>query len=297
MSFASDYAALAAGPYPARSTGQVRDVETGLDYFGARYMASAQGRFTTNDPIKITFGHVHNPQKWNLYSYVVNNPLGFFDPDGKAEVRVTVRAYIPNAAFEAPKGLTWLGDGRGTSTSGDASHRVSSSFILESDPRKRQNPLVYTARPTSSGSQVSVDVGNTGGLIPRRQTATAVAAPRAEIHASRDIQGNAIAQVSLTGSDPLLPWAPPVKADLRVSLDPAATVISVEGSLTSYPAFEVLAEKDGKTVVVFEYQPEGVTNSPETLLFDWIFGRMRIGGSAFLPSSAFIPTTPTPGKK
>jgi RHS repeat-associated protein len=31
-------------------TGKERDAETGLDYFGARYMSSAQGRFTSPDP-------------------------------------------------------------------------------------------------------------------------------------------------------------------------------------------------------------------------------------------------------
>ncbi len=35
----------------ARFTGKERDAETGLDYFGARYMSSAQGRFTSPDPL------------------------------------------------------------------------------------------------------------------------------------------------------------------------------------------------------------------------------------------------------
>ncbi len=30
-------------------TGKERDAETGLDYFGARYMSAAQGRFTSPD--------------------------------------------------------------------------------------------------------------------------------------------------------------------------------------------------------------------------------------------------------
>ena len=30
-------------PSPIRFTGKERDAETGLDYFGARYMSSAQG--------------------------------------------------------------------------------------------------------------------------------------------------------------------------------------------------------------------------------------------------------------
>ncbi len=36
---------------PMRFTGKERDTETGLDYFEARYMSSAQGRFTSPDPL------------------------------------------------------------------------------------------------------------------------------------------------------------------------------------------------------------------------------------------------------
>jgi len=64
-------------------TQKERDTETGLDYFGARYYASTQGRFTSVDPANITGRHVVNPQRWNLYVYVNNNPLALFDPDGR----------------------------------------------------------------------------------------------------------------------------------------------------------------------------------------------------------------------
>jgi RHS repeat-associated protein len=59
-----------------------RDVETGLDYFGARYFASAQGRFTSVDPMPVTVENFVNPQRFNQYSYVLNNPLASVDPDG-----------------------------------------------------------------------------------------------------------------------------------------------------------------------------------------------------------------------
>jgi RHS repeat-associated protein len=59
-----------------------RDIETGLDYFGARYYASVQGRFTRADPIPVTKESFLNPQRWNLYVYVNNNPLGAVDPNG-----------------------------------------------------------------------------------------------------------------------------------------------------------------------------------------------------------------------
>jgi RHS repeat-associated protein len=54
----------------------------GLDYFGARYYSGAQGRFTSPDkPFADQF--VAEPQSWNLYSYVRNNPLRYIDDDGR----------------------------------------------------------------------------------------------------------------------------------------------------------------------------------------------------------------------
>jgi RHS repeat-associated protein len=58
-----------------------RDVETGLDYFGARYYANVQGRFTGAD--NPGFSRGTDPQTWNLYSYTANSPLGRVDPNGR----------------------------------------------------------------------------------------------------------------------------------------------------------------------------------------------------------------------
>lgn len=64
-------------------TSKERDVETGLDYFGARYLSSTHGRFTGCDPKMLGIKQVVNPQRWNRYAYVVNNPLALYDPDGQ----------------------------------------------------------------------------------------------------------------------------------------------------------------------------------------------------------------------
>jgi RHS repeat-associated protein len=60
-------------------TGKERDTESGLDYFGARYMASTMGRFMSPDPLA---GHLANPQSLNRYVYVLDNPLKNTDPTG-----------------------------------------------------------------------------------------------------------------------------------------------------------------------------------------------------------------------
>ena len=64
-------------------TGKLRGEswEAGLDYFGARYFSGAQGRFTTPDE-PFADQDPSDPQSWNLFSYVRNNPMGSTDPTG-----------------------------------------------------------------------------------------------------------------------------------------------------------------------------------------------------------------------
>ena len=80
MTTCSHAAAGAGSNYPFL-TQKERDNETGLDYFLARYYSSTQGRFTSPDPL-LSSGMVVDPQSWNRYSYVLNNPLMLIDPDG-----------------------------------------------------------------------------------------------------------------------------------------------------------------------------------------------------------------------
>lgn len=68
-------------------TSKERDIETGLDYFGARYYANVQGRFTSVDPISITIDRLFDPQRLNGYVYVRDNPGKHIDPDGK-DIRI-----------------------------------------------------------------------------------------------------------------------------------------------------------------------------------------------------------------
>ncbi|GAB2810316.1 RHS repeat-associated core domain-containing protein [Dyella kyungheensis] len=62
--------------YNLRFPGQYFDVETGLNYNGARYYESTTGQFPQPDPSGINGG-------MGLYVYGLNNPLLYFDPDGQ----------------------------------------------------------------------------------------------------------------------------------------------------------------------------------------------------------------------
>lgn len=77
-----------------RFVGKVKDEETGLDYFGARYHDPRTGRFIAPDPVravdektsKTNEKMLLNPQLLNTYAYGINNPYSYVDPDGLAPI-------------------------------------------------------------------------------------------------------------------------------------------------------------------------------------------------------------------
>src|SRR5579863_6876529 len=62
----------------------MRDYETTLDWFNARYFSGAQGRFQSVDPANAG-ANPADPQTWNGHAYVGNNPLSYTDPSGMVE--------------------------------------------------------------------------------------------------------------------------------------------------------------------------------------------------------------------
>ncbi|HLK67318.1 MAG TPA: RHS repeat-associated core domain-containing protein [Bryobacteraceae bacterium] len=82
-------------------TGKERDAETGLDFFESRHFSSAQGRFTSPDSMIMKKEWFADPQRWNHYAYVRNNPLRYVDPNG--EDLTIVYSYGPDASDEQKK--------------------------------------------------------------------------------------------------------------------------------------------------------------------------------------------------
>jgi RHS repeat-associated protein len=66
-------------------TSYERDSESGLDFAGARFYSSGQGRFTSVDPLMAS-AVTGNPQTFNRYTYVLNSPLTLTDPTGMSAV-------------------------------------------------------------------------------------------------------------------------------------------------------------------------------------------------------------------
>jgi RHS repeat-associated protein len=67
-------------------TDKERDLESGLDYFGARYYANQLGRWVSADwsgvPVPVPYADLGDPQSLNLYTYVRNIPTSNADIDG-----------------------------------------------------------------------------------------------------------------------------------------------------------------------------------------------------------------------
>jgi RHS repeat-associated protein len=79
-------------------TAHERDLLSGsgqytLDYMHARYFMSAAGRFLSVDPSMDLKKTIRNPQEWNRYAYVENNPIRYTDPDGRETYVITTFDY------------------------------------------------------------------------------------------------------------------------------------------------------------------------------------------------------------
>jgi hypothetical protein len=109
-----------------------------LDYFGARYYASAQGRFMSADEFSKD-SQLEDPQSWNKFAYVRNNPLFYVDPSGeKAEVIVTTDK-------EHKKGTI-------TIRASFAIYAASGQTVSKEDLQKQKKALEEQIRSTYSGS-------------------------------------------------------------------------------------------------------------------------------------------------
>jgi RHS repeat-associated protein len=69
---------------PMKFTGHERDGRS-LDYMHARYYDPLMGRFLSVDPVLNVKAAIPNPQMWNRYTYVRDNPLNKIDPTGAYE--------------------------------------------------------------------------------------------------------------------------------------------------------------------------------------------------------------------
>jgi RHS repeat-associated protein len=80
--FGEIYAELSGTTTNRNFTGQTEDTTPGIYDFLFRQHSQAQGRWLVPDPAGLAAVDLTNPQTWNRYAYVANNPLNKVDPKG-----------------------------------------------------------------------------------------------------------------------------------------------------------------------------------------------------------------------
>jgi RHS repeat-associated protein len=138
-------------------TGHERDVvgaesASTLDYMHARYYSPSAGRFLSVDPVLDLKQAMKNPQGWNRYTYVMNNPIRFTDPTGK---------YV------------CAGDLGGCDTieGGLNKMRAAAAGLKNNDPRKKELHAVINAYGKQGDRNTRI---STVWINPRREDGTAL---------------------------------------------------------------------------------------------------------------------------
>ena len=155
-------------------TGQERDSESSLDFFQARYFAGAQGRFASPDPSNAGANPM-DPQSWNGYAYVSNNPLMYTDPSGQGifgDIGSIVGSFFPGVGTLAGWLLGTVGDvvtGQPISPPGGLGLFLGSLIPTPGvlDPSLgglhgmiwgNYNPLIFDQRPANQAETIPIEM-------------------------------------------------------------------------------------------------------------------------------------------
>jgi RHS repeat-associated protein len=93
-----------------RDLGSLAGAGDDLDYMHARFFAPMFSRFLSPDPVDSA--RRAQPQSWNRYTYALNNPTRFIDPDGRTEREGVEAGIIVNRSSE----VIWIAGDVGDTT-------------------------------------------------------------------------------------------------------------------------------------------------------------------------------------
>ena len=225
-------------------TGHERDIVAGdghtLDYMHARFYNPTAGRFLSVDPALDVKSTITNPQEWNRYSYVENNPITKNDPTGKCSdpggtgTRICIAAFIPQRTFGG-----FRGDGRGAMANGGTS-------------RVEQHLTLTPGGHGATKEELKPGTSSIGTLL----------ANDAHI-AEHDVQTSKEGvTVQTKASDGLLFGAAP-NLSYNLTLTPTANGgTEVTGSHSAFPSLEVWKYSDGqKPQLIYHYDAPATSTS------------------------------------
>jgi RHS repeat-associated protein len=242
-------------------TGQPRDSESGLDFFGARYASAAQGRFTGADaPLVAQWSD--EPQSWHLYAYTSNNPVNRVDPNGQDWFTKEGEApvWIPcdskgNCAVEPPEGYErWVPDSPDDTLPW---HMGPVTFFLRADGRYDYDaPLQDISWETAGqismvmgGARLAWGLGRAGlGVLAARRAGQSVTS---RLLRACFVAGTLVATAQ--GDVPIERIAP---GDLVTSVDLATRALSERRVSRTF-------ERDVERLLVIDVAGEGIRTTDE----------------------------------
>ena len=147
-----------------------RDTETGLDYFLARYYSNNQGRFTGPD-IPFADQFENDPQSWNLYAFVRNNPCANTDPNGRETCYYSNGSQIgcegdKRINVDAKAGTLTVTPKKGAAPIVYDLNKVDAQFISRSGPPTPQDFMFEMGRRAQGTKEligVAIGAGVVGG--------------------------------------------------------------------------------------------------------------------------------------
>lgn len=218
--FGEEYAITTSSePNDRRFVGKEKDEETGLNYFGARYLSAGTGRFLAADPVravdantgKINSTILQNPHRVNLYAYSLNNPLRYVDPDGQipldtiwdlgniiydiasgdrgalaADMVAFAIPYVPAGASKLIKGVSRAGDVAGTATTPGGRTLTSHAFEQATNgaPGRRPMSMSEIDKVLDDGNKIrKIDMNHPSGPTVTVQNTNMPGMPRVVVDA------------------------------------------------------------------------------------------------------------------
>ncbi len=281
-------------------TGYQKDNETNLDFAEARMYANNFGRFTAVDPLSAS-GKSSDPQSFNRYIYVMNNPMTFVDPEGlcaapsglkQGQVGICYEAFISSKTVGSAN-LRGNGDNRGFSgDNANLTARVMVQVIISTDTEKVYWESTTTIWPSHARASVNltdngrIDLPTTSGYssnVGVDVSATGSAETGVELSNMQKVQGEedfgAGVDVTVSIADgkngfqtlPVVGRLAPAgtidgSVTLRITGDGQVTGVSAEGRpFPSYAAYSYTVGSDGKTIITKKHVEERETPPVENL--------------------------------